>query len=155
MPADVKGVVRTSHEGLLMTYSFKSVFVVFGATLMGCSNMHGVMANGCNPGGNCSVDVTVGANCAITVNPDTLDVPEPRGAKSITWTIVTNGYTFAPNGIAFKSPNDEFEDPEPQGKKFKLKNKHTRAGDYAYNVNLIGSGSNPATCSIDPLIRNR
>jgi len=133
----------------------KSVFVAFGTALMGCSNISGVMAAGCNPGGNCSVDVTVRANCAITVSPDPLDVPLPRGAKSITWTIVTNGYEFASNGIAFKSPNDEFVEPSPQGKKFRWKNKHTRAGDYAYTVNVVGSGPNPATCSLDPLIKNK
>lgn len=133
----------------------KSVFIAFGTALMGCSSMSGVMAAGCNPGGNCSVDVTVGANCAISVSPDPLDVPQPRGAKKITWTIVTNGFEFASNGIAFKAPNDEFVDPALQGKRFSWKNKHTRAGDYAYNVNLIGSGTNPATCSLDPLIKNK
>lgn len=116
--------------------------------------MSGVTAAGCNPGGNCSVDVTVGANCEISVSPDPLDVPLPRGAKSITWTILTSGFEFAPNGIAFKSPNDEFVDPVLRGKKFSWKNKHSRAGDYAYNVNVVGPGSNPA-CSLDPLIKNK
>jgi hypothetical protein len=152
---DVKGTIRTSHEKSLMANLLKSVFFAFGTALMGCSSMSAVMAAGCNPGGNCTVDVTVGANCAISVTPDTLEVPEPRGAKSITWTIVTDGFEFASNGIAFKSPNDEFEDPKSQGKKFSWKNKHTRAGDYAYIVNLVGSSPNPATCSLDPLIKNK
>jgi len=155
-PVDVKGALCISHEGSLMAnLSKKSVFIVFGTALMGCSSMSAVLAAGCNPGGNCTVDVRVGENCAISVTPDTLDVPEPRGAKSITWTIVTDGYEFASNGIAFKSPNDEFEDPKLQGKKFSWKNRHTRAGDYAYSLNLVGSSPNPATCSLDPLIKNK
>jgi len=129
--------------------------VVFGTALLGCSSISSVRAAGCNPGGNCSVDVTVGANCAITVDPDPLNVPQPRGAKSITWNIVTNGFEFTANGIAFKSPNDEFEDPELQGRRFKWKNKHTRIGSYEYAVNVVRSGSNPVTCSKDPLINNR
>lgn len=133
----------------------KSVFIALGIALIGCLSMSGVMAAGCNSGGNCSVDVMVGANCAISVSPDPLDVPEPRGAKKVTWTIVTDGFEFASNGIEFKSPNDEFVEPALQGKKFTWKNKHTRSGDYAYNVNLIRLGTNPATCSLDPLIKNR
>ena len=138
-----------------MAHLSKPAFVVFGMALIACSSMSDVMAAGCNPGGNCFVDVTVGANCAISVSPDPLNVPQPRGAKSITWTIVTSGFEFASNGIAFKSPNDEFVEPALQGKKFSWKNKHTRAGVYAYNVNLVGSGPNPATCSLDPLIKNQ
>lgn len=128
---------------------------VVGVGLLACSSMSAVTAAGCNPGGNCRVDVTVGANCAITVSPDPLDVPQPRGAKSITWNIKTNGFVFAPDGIAFKSSNSEFADPEVQGNRFKWKNRHTRAGSFEYAVNVIGSGPSPATCSKDPLINNR
>jgi hypothetical protein len=131
------------------------VSVAAGAVLLALTLMSSATAAGCNPGGNCTVDVTVGVNCAIAVSPDPLDVPQPRGAKSITWNIKTNGFEFATNGIAFKSPNNEFEDPEARGKRFKWKNKHTRAGSYEYAVNVVGSGSNPATCSKDPLINNR
>jgi hypothetical protein len=138
-----------------MASSSKWFFVALSAALLGCSSMSSVMAAGCNPGGNCSVDVTVGANCAIFVRPDPLDVPEPRGAKKMTWTIVTDGFEFASNGIAFKSPNDEFVDPERQGKKFSWKNKHTGPGDYAYNVNVVSSGPNPVSCVLDPLIKNK
>jgi len=128
--------------------------VTVGAVLLGCSSMSSVRAAGCNPGGNCTVDVTVGANCAITVSPDPLDVPQPRGAKSITWNIVTSGYVFADNGIAFKSSNSEFEDPEVQGNRFKWKNKHTGVGRYEYAVNVVRTDPSPATCSKDPVIRN-
>lgn len=138
-----------------MASSSKWLFVALSAALMGCSSMSSALAAGCNPGGNCSVDVTVGANCAIVVSPDPLVVPAPRGAKKVTWTIVTNGFEFASNGIEFKSPNDEFVDPVRQGKTFSWKNKHTGPGDYAYNVNVVGSGPNPASCTLDPLITNR
>jgi hypothetical protein len=138
-----------------MASSSKWFFVALSTALLGCSSMSGVMAAGCNPGGNCSVDVTVGANCAIFVSPDPLDVPGPRGAKKITWTIVTNGFEFASDGIAFKSPNDEFVDPARQGKSFSWKNKHTGPGDYAYNVNVVSSGPNPVRCVLDPLIKNK
>lgn len=133
----------------------KSVVISFGTALLGCASMSSVLAAGCNPGGNCSVDVTVGANCAISVSPDPLDVPGPRVAKKITWTIVTNGFEFASDGIAFKSPNDEFVDPAHQGKNFSWKNKHTIPGDYAYNVNVVSSGPNPVRCVLDPLIKNK
>jgi hypothetical protein len=133
----------------------KSFFVAFGTALLACSSMSIVMAAGCNPGGNCSVDVTVGANCAISVSPDPLDVPQPRGAKSITWTIVTSGYEFASNGIAFKSATNEFVDPVQQGNRFRWSNRHTLAGSYEYNVNVVSSGPNPVRCVLDPLINNR
>jgi hypothetical protein len=129
--------------------------VAVGAGLLGLTSLSDAATAGCNPGGRCTVNVTVGANCAITVSPDPLDVPEPRGAKSITWNIKSNGFLFATNGITFKSSNNEFEDPEARGNRFKWKNKHTRAGSHEYAVNVVGSGPNPATCSKDPLINNR
>ncbi len=126
-----------------------------GVGVVGLMFLPDAAAAGCNPGGNCTVDVTVGANCAITVDPDPLDVPQPRGAKSITWKIVTNGFLFSANGIEFKSSNNEFADPEPLGNRFKWKNKHTRAGSYEYAVNVVRSDNSLSTCSKDPVVNNR
>lgn len=137
-----------------MAKGSKSCFIVFSAALVGSFSVSTAIAQ-CNPGGSCKVDVTVGANCAISVQPDPLDVPGPRRAKKITWTIVEGNFEFAPNGIEFKSPTNEFEDPDRQGKRFTWKNKHTQAGDFAYNVNVVSTVPNPTSCKLDPIIRNR
>jgi hypothetical protein len=115
--------------------------VAVGAGLLGSTFMPSAPAAGCNPGGNCAADVTVGVDCAIAVGPDPLDVPQPRGAKSINWNIKANGFEFATNGIGFESPNNAFEDPQARGGRLKWENKHTRAGSYEYAVNGVGSGS--------------
>jgi hypothetical protein len=138
-----------------MLKPWKSAPVALGMALLGGLVMPDAMATGCNPGGNCTVEVTVGPNCAITVSPDPLEVPQPRRAKSIAWTIVTKGFDFAPNGIAFKSESDEFVDPVQQGNRFRWKNRHTRPGDHAYDVNVVSTGPNPTSCKLDPVIKNR
>lgn len=125
--------------------------------LLGCGTMREHSATGCTSGGVCKVAVTI-ENCTITASPETLVVPEPRGLKMIDWYIATDGYVFAANGIAITKPGGEFEQPElsANGKKFKWNDKHTRAGDYKYAINVVKTGVDPRNCpSKDPWISNR
>lgn len=108
----------------------------------------------CTASGNCTVQVRVGANCAISVAPDPLAVAGRGQAKKITWEIATDGYVFASNGIAFKAASAEFDEPELDGKKFRWRDRHTTSGRYEYNVNVVRTGPNPATCSVDPVVVN-
>ena len=125
--------------------------------LLGCAAMLEPRSMGC-ASGVCKVDVTV-VNCAITVEPNTLTVQQPRGRKKIHWDIVSADYIFAANGIAFKDdPDSEFDTPDlsPTAKKFKWDDKHSKAGYYHYSVTVIKTGADPKQCpTLDPLIANQ
>ena len=124
--------------------------------LLGCDSMPRALAEPCTPG-ICKVEVTV-VDCVVSVQPDPLPVPMPRGGKDIHWDIVSNDYVFADNGIVLKTPDDEFDLPELKDarKKFKLHDKHTKWGDYPYSVNVIKTGgADPRACPThDPVISN-
>ena len=123
--------------------------------LLGCESMPKALALGCNPG-ICKVEVTV-VDCKVSVQPDPLRVPLPRGAKNIHWDIVSKDYVFAANGIVIDKPDREFDAVESKeaGTKFIWHDKHTKKGEYKYSVNVIRTGVNPKVCpTFDPLIAN-
>ena len=123
--------------------------------LLGCDSMPRALAEPCNPG-ICKVEVSV-VDCAVSIQPNRLDVPLPRGGKNIHWDIVSDDYVFAANGIVIDRPDGEFDLPELSnpGKKFKWHDKHTKQGDYKYSVNVIKTGVNPRACPThDPFIVN-
>jgi hypothetical protein len=123
--------------------------------LLGCESMPKALAVGCTPG-ICKVEVTV-VDCVVSVQPDKLSVPLPRGAKNIHWDIVGSDYVFAANGIVIERPDGEFDAAELSnaGKKFKWHNKHTKPGSYKYSVNVMKTGVNPRVCPThDPFIAN-
>jgi hypothetical protein len=127
--------------------------------LLGCAAtpMQGLQTVGCNAGGVCKVIVTV-VDCNITLAPDDLPVPPPRGRKQIHWDIAGSDYVFAYNGIVIPDPGGEFDQPElsGDGKKFKWGDKHTGPGAYKYSVNVVKTGLNPANCPTrDPRILNQ
>lgn len=127
--------------------------------LLGCAAKPppGLQAPGCNPGGVCKVTVTV-VDCNITLDPDDLSVPQPRGRKQIHWDIVGGDHVFAYNGIVISGMGGEFDQPElsGDGKKFKWGDKHTGPGNYKYSVNVVRTGLNPANCPThDPRILNQ
>lgn len=118
---------------------------------------------GCTPGqGRCFVNLWV-TNCAdkngIKADPDPLEVPERGFPKHIRWKIATEGYVFASNGIVIKQdPDGEFVEPDlsPDGRVFKLKNKHSKKGTYDYAINVVKTGENPRNCEkYDPVISNQ
>jgi hypothetical protein len=115
---------------------------------------------GCT-GGVCFVDVWV-SDCdqpnGIKTIPENLDVPLPRQPKNIRWRLQSEGFVFAYNGIVIKMPDGEFDQPEmvANGQMFKWRDKHTKAGEYHYEVNIVKTGENPHPCKpYDPLISNR
>lgn len=125
-------------------------------------------APGCN-GGVCFVDVWV-SNCdqadgkGIETIPEKLDVPLPRQPKNIRWRLQSEGFVFAYNGIVItrslhgEMPAGEFDQPEmaANGQMFKLRNRHTKVGEYKYMVNVVKTGENPHNCvPYDPLISNQ
>lgn len=127
--------------------------------LLGCAatQTQGLQTVGCNPGGVCKVTVTV-VDCSITLDPNDLSVPLPRGRKQIHWDIAGSDYVFAYNGIVIRDMGGDFDQPElsGDGKKFKWGNKHTVPGEYKYSVNVVKTGLNPANCPThDPRILNQ
>lgn len=130
---------------------------VASLALLGCGTMREHSATGCTPGGVCKVAVTI-EKCMITASPDRLVVPEPRGLKKIVWYIATDGYVFAADGIVITEPGGEFEQRElsAKGNKFKWNDKHTRAGNYKYVINVVQTGVDPRNCPPkDPWISNQ
>ena len=105
----------------------------------------------------CVVTVTVsGAGCGggISVSPEPL-VFAGRGEKHIEWQISPSSpWSFvAKRGIDINLKDKEFDDVDVKGgKKYKLKNKNTKAGTYKYDINLT-DGKN--SCNLDPTIMNR
>lgn len=125
--------------------------------LLGCGTMREHSATGCTSGGVCKVAVTI-EGCKITASPHRLVVPAPRGLKKIDWYIATAGYVFAANGIVITTPGGEFEQPElsAKGNKFTWNDKHTRAGEYKYAINVVQTGVDPRNCpTYDPWISNQ
>ena len=116
------------------------------------------MTPGCS-GNDCTVSVKV-TDCAVTLDPETLAVPLPRGAKKITWEMdaSSNDYVFAPDGIVIMNPDGEFDGKSlhGSGKKYKWNDKHTKAGQYKYSVSVYKTGDDPRACpKLDPLISNQ
>jgi hypothetical protein len=110
-------------------------------------------------GNNCFVHISVyGGDCS---NPDNIQAAPPaapikRGNANprIEWSIVTDGFTFASNGIDFHG-DSQFHDPQPLGsKKFQWfdTNSETTPTYHKYAINLLHDGV--ACPPLDPGIIN-
>lgn len=99
-----------------------------------------------------SVTVTVGANNAITCTPDPVPMAGQGQNAVIQWSISTNGWSFARNGIVFGS-NDQFTQLGPIGNnRFQCVDANSDSNYYKYTVNLLGP--NGASASVDPGVQN-
>ncbi len=127
-----------------------------------CAQMPGVLPASPPPGaktcGGSSCDVKVSVKCDDLVNlicwiesdSDYLIVPK-NNSPVITWEIVTSGYTFSDNGIAF--PSGSPFTCHPAGKtKFICNDRHTEPGKYKYTITLIGF---PLVFPKDPWVDNQ
>ena len=108
----------------------------------GCASSPIETAGRCTAPGVCKIDVSV-ADCQVTVKPDTVDAYGKN--LEIHWDIVSPGYAFTPDGIAFKDdPTHEFHDPHrPQPKKFTWHDKNTvaRPAPFPYSVRVTKDGT--------------
>jgi hypothetical protein len=113
------------------------VMAVAGVWLTGCASMEGgggiTTSDPCNAGAcKVSVDVT---SCVITPVPDPLPV---KGENNIFWELNFGSlfsYRFVDDqSVALKTASSEFDSPELQanGKKFKLHDKNSLAGENKY-----------------------
>jgi hypothetical protein len=112
------------------------VVAVAGVCLTGCASMEGgggiTTSDPCTAGAcKVSVDVT---SCVITPKPDPLPV---KGENNIFWelNLMSQFYQFLDDkSVALKTTSSEFDQPEVQanGKKFKLHDKNTLAGENKY-----------------------
>ena len=90
---------------------------------------------------NCDVAIWVYGDCSnpnvISAEPDVLPVKRGNGNPNIFWTIQTDGYSFAENGIDFHG-DPQFTNGQRQGaKKFKWMDKNDDDSYHKYAVNLI------------------
>lgn len=118
--------------------------------LAGLSLMaHAAIAQGADR----KVDVQVAAG-AIKVAPDPVNMA--KNQNRIEWTLNSDGYSFAANGIVIKDANGDYGDCGPvgnKGKKFACKKlRHIDHKDFKYDVNLKDVQGQPL--SLDPIIHN-
>ena len=93
------------------------------------------------------------ANNIVSVTPDPLPAG-PGNNVNLHWNIVTDGWTFPPNGIVIVNPGDQFSDPKVKnnGKQFKWKDKNSNDLSFKYTINVTNGTT---TQSLDPTIVNR
>jgi hypothetical protein len=110
----------------------------------------------------CDVKVTVGRNCAISVDPPTLGVDQNLETTTIRWTIQPGApgtVKFAANGINPKYPNKwkkDFKNPTAGDQVFTWLDNNKQAGEpkkrqQDYNIDLTQDG---VPCHKDPIIIN-
>jgi len=101
----------------------------------------------------CALTVDIRDCGNVKTSPNRLDIP-PGNSNDIVWTIVTPGWTFARNGIEFKSGSGAGLTPVGGSgtTSFRYRNNHS-PGTHAYNVNVMQSGSS-TVCTEDPTIVN-
>jgi hypothetical protein len=117
--------------------------------LSACTAFQGASGPGPCTGGVCKATITVQA-CTPTVAPDPIPVPGPN---TIEWTIATDGFTFASNGIEVQGTGFGNPTPTPNGKKFTVHDDHTDLRtNIKYTVRVVGSGG--ACPPLDPFISN-
>jgi hypothetical protein len=106
----------------------------------------------CSEPGTCNVIVKV-VNCNVTMDPDDLHVY--YGPQQIMWKIddASPNAKFTQDGIAFKSPTNEFTHLQVtgSGRMAILIDANGRVGRYDYKVTLTDGGR---TCTLDPGIIN-
>ncbi|MBK6980151.1 MAG: hypothetical protein IPH30_00480 [Betaproteobacteria bacterium] len=123
------------------------------AVLQGCA--HHLAARGpCNQG-VCKAEVTV-LSCekgAMPVTPDPIRVSE---SNNIEWTIETDGYVFAENGIVIEGKGFKNRPGATgNGKKFIVHDDHTdKRPDIKYVVRVTRKSDGKACAPYDPFISN-
>jgi hypothetical protein len=126
---------------------------LLGTTLSSCSQVTkappaDLLPSRCTPG-VCVVQVFVDA-CTVA-GGIRLDKPlvEVTDAVNMRWEIVTPGFEFDANGIAFDPPNPQFQvQQSPRSNEFRLHNAKSQSGDFYYSVNVKGCVRH------DPWVRN-
>lgn len=103
----------------------------------------------CNAG-VCEITVTVAkcdSGCCASVDKPVVAV---TSARDIRWEIVTPGFVFASNGIAFDPPNPQFVfKVSPHPNEFRVHDAKSLDGDFPYYVNVQGCAP------LDPWVRNQ
>ena len=141
--------------------SAKALFCTIAACLISaCAQMPGgpppgpppgVKAVPC-PGASCDVEVSVKCDymvfCKIEA-PEWVSVPR-NNSPVITWALVTPGYTFSDNGIAFAS-GSPLACQREGNTRFMCKDTNTGSGTYKYTITLKGF---PFVLPRDPWIQN-
>jgi len=109
-------------------------------------------APGCGHG-KCKIDiqVTEGATPCATATPDVLPVFKGNKNDDIKWSVSTQGWKFAANGIEFAS-NNQFTNPAGGNtNSFKWKDANTDANTYKYKIHLVNGAKK---CDADPSVVN-
>lgn len=139
-----------------MTHHMTLAATAIALGLTGCSLLRPFDSH-CS-GQECKVAVTVGPNCAITADPDELEVRLGTGPVNIRWKLDPgSGFVFDDQkGITFKQNPNEFDEkrPEDQGKQFHWRDKNTQQGRFAYGITLRDKNDPSRICRVDPLIYN-
>jgi len=102
-------------------------------------------------GHNCKVELTVGANCAITAVPDAL--PVFAKGVDIKWSVKPAGWKFAANGIEFKKTGQSQFSGQAGGNSnnYKWTDANTDQDDYKYIIHVVNGTQH---CDVDPSIVN-
>jgi hypothetical protein len=136
------------------------VFAIVVVSMLSGCGLFPRMAGHCQ-GHECKVAVSVGADCAITADPDELRVRLGTGPVNIRWKLDPgSGFVFDnQQGITFKpgqNPNNEFDEkrPEDQGKQFHWRDRNTQEGKFRYGITVRDASDPNRVCSSDPLVYN-
>ena len=123
----------------------------------------------CSQTGNprdCHVQVKVTAtasSCAVAIAPEQNTIRFTRSdsdrGRFIYWVLDgPAGYTFRADGVFIPGNKGDFDmfRLSPDGLTYRVRNKHTRPGDYKYSINVIneGAGVEGIQCELDPRIQN-
>lgn len=103
--------------------------------------------------GKCKIDikVTEGATPCATATPDPLPVFKGNKGDDIKWSISTQGWKFASNGIEFAA-NNQFTGPSGGNtNSFKWKDANTDTNTYKYKIHLVNGAKK---CDVDPSVVN-
>ena len=136
----------------------KAAVLLAAATLAGCATMTGGPAprgHQCDSS-DCVITVTVTGCTAISVDRPWVEYDVGKKGD-LEWRLAAaQNWEFTGDPIEFKSSssNSEFEDKRPGPKRFKLKNKHTRAGQHDYNI-WVTPDNGKTRCKLDPTIMNK
>lgn len=135
----------------------RALGILVGIALLagGCASPGVIRASerSCSDPGSCKVLVKV-VNCRISMDPDDLHVF--NGPQPIMWNIdpASAGARFTADGIAFKTPNNEFTRLHvlPDGKSAMVIDANGRPGRYDYKVTITDGST--ACPPLDPGVIN-
>jgi hypothetical protein len=115
---------------------------------------------------DCHVQVKVTAtasSCTVSILPDQKSIRFTRKdsdrGRFIYWVLDgPAGYTFRADGIFIPGNGGDFDKFKlsSDGLTYRVRNKHTRPGDYKYSINVINedAGVEGIQCELDPFIYN-